>query len=207
MEHSKDEKSQIDPPGEKILSPSRSLPTDINKDNRHDPAYFGSLPEHAGFTYFDSRPQRECRMTEKGLAYWMENREQRRKNQRYYSEITDSHIIRIQSLMVSTENVDIVKDCLNKVLRTYQDFTHQFHNEGDKLNDPTYLRVCSNVRDAELRVTKLLQDFNTGSETASNSSKSSRSSVRSKKSNRSRLSGAPSSTLDDIIRNRAKLQS
>ena len=87
MEHSKDEKSQVDPQGQNILSPPRSLPTDINKDNRHDPANFGSLPEHAGFTYFDSRPQRECRITEKGLAYWMENREQRRKNQSYYSEI------------------------------------------------------------------------------------------------------------------------
>ena len=205
MEHSKDEKSQVDPQGQKMLSPPRSLPTDINKDNRHDPANFGSLPEHAGFTYFDSRPQRECRMTEKGLAYWLENREQRRKNQSYYSEIIDSHIIRIQSLMVSTENIDIVKDCLNKVSRTYQDFIRQFDSEDDKLNDPVYLRICSDVRNAELRVTKWLRDFNTGSETVSNSSKSSRSSVRSKKSNRSRISGAPSSTLDDVIRNRAKI--
>ena len=204
MEHSKDDKSQVDPPGEEILSPSRSLPTDINKDNRHNPANFGSLPEHAGFTYFDSRPQRERRMTEKGLAYWMENREQRRKNQSYYSEIIDSHIIRIQSLMVSTENIDIVKDCFNKVLRTYQDFTRQFDSEDDKLNDRTYL-VSSDVRNAELRITKWLQDFNTGSETVSNSSKSSRSSARSKKSNRSTKSGAPSSTLDDVIRNRAKI--
>ena len=205
MEYSKDEKSHVDPSWEKILSPSRSLPTDINKDNRHDPANIGSLPEHAGFTYFDSRPQRECRMTDKGLTYWMENREQRRKNQSYYSEIIDSYIIRIQSLMVSTENIDNVKDCLNKVLRTYQDFSRQFDNEGDKLNDPAYLRVCSDVRDVELRVTKWLQDFNTGKETVSNSSKSSRGSIRSKKSNRSRLSGAPSSTLDDVIRNRAKI--
>ena len=190
MEHSKDDKSQVDLPGEKILSPSRSLPTDINKDNTLDPANFGSLPEHAGFTYFDSRPQRERRMTEKGLAYWMENREQRHKNQSYYSEIIDGHIIRIQSLMVSTENIDIVKDCFNKVLRTYQDFTRQFDSDDDKLNDPTYLRVSSDVRNAELRVTKWLQDFNAGSETVSNSSKSSRSSARSKTSNRSRKSGA-----------------
>ena len=144
-------------------------------------------------------------MTEKGLAYWMENREQRRKNQSYYSEIINSHIIRIQSLMVSTKNIDIVKDCFNKVLRTYQDFTRQFDGEDDKLNDPTYLRVSSDVRNAELRVTKWLQDFNTSSETVSNSTKSSRSSARSKTSNRSRKSGAPSSTLDDVIRNRAKI--
>ena len=95
----------------KAIVPSLSLPTDINKDNSHDPANFGSLPENAGFTSVDLRPLRECTMTEKGLAYWMENCEQRRKNQSYYSEIIESHIIGIQSLMVSTEKIDIAKDC------------------------------------------------------------------------------------------------
>ena len=53
-------------------------------------------------------------MTDKGLAYWIENQEQRRKNQSYYSDshIIDSHIIRI--LMISKANIDNVKDCFNK---------------------------------------------------------------------------------------------
>ena len=102
----------------------------------------------------------------------------------------------------------MVKDCLNKVSRSYQDFNRQFDCEEDNLNDPTYLRISSNIRDVELRVSKWILDFNTRIETVSHfshASKSSKSSTRSRKSNKSRISQAPSSTLDDMIRNRAKI--
>ena len=36
--------------------------------------------------YILSRPSRDCKMTENGLTYWVENRELRRKIQSYYND-------------------------------------------------------------------------------------------------------------------------
>ena len=125
-----------------------------------------------------------------------------RKNQSYYSEIIDDHVIRTQSLLVSMETLDIVKDRLNKVLRSYQDLNRQFNSEEDKLNDSAYLRISSNVRDMELRVSKWIHDFNSQIERGSHYShvsKSLKGSILSRKSNKSRIFQTPSSTLDDMI--------
>ena len=91
---------------------------------------------------------------------------------------------------------------MNKVLRSYKDFSRQFDGEEEKLSDPVYLRVCKEVQDAELRVTKWLEDFNSCDEMAFVRSKSSKNSLGSKKSYVSRIS---TSTIYEVIKNKAKL--
>ena len=116
----KDVKTQLSPTRLGILPQAGSLPTDVKFNYGNPSAAIGEpLLEHADFPYLIPRPPRVSQMTEKGLAHWMEKREQRCKNQSYYSEIIDNHIIRIQSLLVSMENLDIVKDFFNKVLYSY----------------------------------------------------------------------------------------
>ena len=91
---------------------------------------------------------------------------------------------------------------MNKVLRSYQDFSQPFDGEEEKLCDPAYLRVCEEVRDVTLRVTKCLEEFNSCDEMASVRSKSSKNSVASRKSDVSRVS---TNTIDEVIENKAKL--
>ena len=151
------------------------------------------------------RPIRERTMTEKGYAYWLENREVRRKNRIYFEENIDSLISQLNDLMTSYHNTDHVKQSLHKLLGSYSDLSRQLDNEDQKLDDAGFLRISTEVRNTELQVTKWLHDFESCEKTSSKHSNCSKSSKHTSKTGKSKSSGASSVVMDSYIRNKTKL--
>ena len=148
-----------------------------------------------------TKPIRERKMTEKGYAYWKENREVRRSNQSHFGDITRDIISEVKNLMSSYENIDRVKQGVQRLLRSYKDFSRQFDNEDERMSDASFIRISSDVRNTELQVSKWLRDFQSCEKGSCKSSKSSRHT----KSDKSKSSVASSSTVDNFIKNKTKL--
>ena len=145
------------------------------------------------------RPIRERKMADKGYAYWLENREVRRKNRIYFEEIIESLITHTNDLMTSYDNIDHVKQNLHKLLGSYSDFSRQFNNQDEKLDDIGFLRISTEVRNFELQVTKWFNDFESCEKASSNHSKSSKASKHTNKAS------ASSAVMENFIKNKAKL--
>ena len=141
----------------------------------------------------------------KGYSHRLENREVRRRNRVYFEEIIDSLITQMNDLMTSYDNIDHVKLSLYKLLGSYSDFSRQFDNQDEKLDDAGFLRISTEVRKIELQVTKWLRDFESCEKASSKRSGCSKSSKHISKAGKSKLSVASSAVMDNFIKNKTKL--
>jgi len=83
-----------------------------------------------------------------GQAFF--HREVRRKNQIYFEEVIDSLITQLNDLMTSYDNIDHVKQSLHKLVVSYSDFSCQFDNQEQTLDDAGFLCISTEMRNAEL---------------------------------------------------------
>ncbi len=154
----------------------------------------------------ESRPQRTRGLTEKGLSYRMEMRDLRRKNQDRYREMIEGHIERIYDIFKTGDATDLIDELLAKVTRSYQDYTRQFDSEEEQMSDPLFLQTFNKVK----AVQQEAQSWKINQQAASFSRRKpssiiSEGSKCTRKSKSSKSSHSSSRTMDDVIRNRAKL--
>ena len=91
----------------------------------------------------------------------------------------------MNNLMTSYDNIDHVEQSLHKLLGSYSDFSRQFDNQDQKLDDAGFLRISTEVRNIELQVTKSLHDFESCEKAISKHSECSKSSKQVKLVNQS----------------------
>ena len=154
----------------------------------------------------DSRPQRSRALTEKGLSYWMETRDLRRKNQDRYREIIEGHVERIYDNIKTGEGTNSIEESLANITRSYQDYTRQFDSLEEQMSDPLFLQTFNKVKAVQQEV----QSWKINQQAISFSRRKpssiiSEGSKRTRKSKSSKSSHSSSRTMNDIIRNRTKL--
>ena len=194
MEDSRKDNSRVSP------SEACEVPAAMNKNTAVIEAevYEPSL-ENPAKCFPDLRPIQtpqnafgfsERTMTDRGYAYWLENREVRRKNRIYFEESIKSLIARTNALMTTYDNIYQVKQGLHKLLGAHSNLSHQFDSQEQKLDDAGFLRISTEVRNIELQVTKWLHDFESCEEVSSKHSKCSKSSKHASKTGKSQSSAA-----------------
>ena len=154
----------------------------------------------------ESYPRRTRVLTEKGLAYWIETRDKRQKNQDRYRYIIDGHIVRIYDILKTSEGIDMIDELLVKVTQAYKDYTRQFTSEEEQMSDPLFLQTFNKVKDVQQDIQSWKANANAASiSRAKPNSIKSGSSKFSRKLKLSKSSHSSCKTMDDVIKNRTKL--
>ena len=115
------------------------------EDSRTENVPTNELNDVAGLLA-ESHPQRTRALTEKGLSYWMETRDLRRKNQDRYREIIEGHIERIYDILKTGEGTEFIDELLAKITRSYQDYARQFDSKEEQMSDPLFLQTFNKVK-------------------------------------------------------------
>ena len=113
--------------------------TSMSEDSRTENVPTNELNDVAGLLA-ESHPQRTRALTTKGLSYWMETRDLRRKNQDRYRDIIEGHIERIYDILKTGEGTEFIDELLAKITRSYQDYARQFDSKEEQMSDPLFLR-------------------------------------------------------------------
>ena len=150
----------------------------------------------------DSRPKRTRVLTEKGLSYWMETRDLRRKGQDRYREIIAGQVERIYDFIKTGEGTDSIDELLAKITRSHQDYSRQFDSEEEQMSDPLFLQTFNKVKAVQQEV----QSWKINQQAVSFSRRKPSSLVSegskfTRKSKSSKSSHSSSRTMDDVIRN------